>query len=104
MCHSLLAHTQCGAQQPRSKSDDGVKMLMRSGTEVLVSKKIVAILIPDGIEYEIEEGSYIFIQQVLGGMFTVQNEQGLLLRIDGKDAEAIGQEIPKERREITSEE
>lgn len=76
-------------------------MLMRIGTEVVVSRDLSAILIPDGTNHAVKQGENIFIQQVLGGMFTVQNDEGMLLRIDGKDADAIGQDVPTERRIIT---
>lgn len=75
-------------------------MFMRGGTEVSLSRNITAILIPDGTEHDVKAGAQVFIQQVLGGMFTVQTEEGLLLRIDGKDADALGQTIPNERRTI----
>jgi probable FeS assembly SUF system protein SufT len=74
------------------------------GTEVNVTRDVVAVVIPDGTESFIKAGAQVFIQQVLGGMFTVQTEEGYLMRIDGKDADAIGQAIPDERREITKEE
>lgn len=79
-------------------------MYMRGGTEVEVSRDVTTVIIPDGTESIIPKGAQVFIQQVLGGMFTVQTEEGFLMRIDGKDADAIGQEIPSERRAITAEE
>lgn len=79
-------------------------MLLRTGTEVVTERDIVAILIPDGTEILVPNGSPVFIQTVLGGMFTVQTEDGQLVRIDGKDAAALGQTIPDERRAITAEE
>lgn len=77
---------------------------MRGGTEVFLSRDVTAIIIPDGTESILKEGEQVFIQQVLGGMFTVQTENGFLCRIDGKDAEALGQSIPAERREISIQE
>lgn len=79
-------------------------MFMRSGTEVELLRDVCAIIIPDGTETTLALGTQVFIQQVLGGMFTVQTEEGQLVRIDGKDAEALGQPVPTERREITTEE
>ncbi|HXW60067.1 MAG TPA: putative Fe-S cluster assembly protein SufT [Myxococcota bacterium] len=79
-------------------------MFNRRGTEVVVVREISAIVIPDGIEANIHEGETVFIQQVLGGMFTVQTDRGYLMRVDGKDAEALGQPIPDERRMVTEEE
>lgn len=78
-------------------------MFVRGGSEVITVKEIKAIIIPDGTESTIAKGSSVFIQQLLGGMFTVQTEEGLLMRIDGKDAEALGQPIPDERKNISLE-
>lgn len=74
-----------------------------TGTEVEVLRDIECIVIPDGTTGQILKGEQVYIQQVLGGMFTVQTENGYLMRIDGKDAEAIGQTIPKERQSLTEE-
>lgn len=79
-------------------------MFLRGGTEIEVDRDVVAIIIPDGTESLIKKGSFVFIQQVLGGMFTVQTDEGFLMRIDGKDADALHQPIPSERRALTEEE
>lgn len=76
-------------------------MLLRSGTDVVLSRDVPAIVIPDGTDTLLLKDAVVFIQQVLGGMFTVQTETGHLARIDGKDADALGQPIPSERRIIT---
>lgn len=78
-------------------------MYMRGGTEVVVSRDVVAVVIPDGTESVVKQGNHALITQVLGGMFTIQTEEGFLMRIDGKDADALGQPIPDERRPITQE-
>jgi len=74
------------------------------GCEVEVVRDVSAILIPDGIETQVKKGAKVFIQQVLGGMFTVQTDEGHLVRIDGKDADAICQPIPDDRRQVAEEE
>ena len=51
------------------------------------------VVIPDGYETTIPEGAIGFITQVLGGNFTVQMTNGYLVRVAGKDAEAIGREV-----------
>jgi probable FeS assembly SUF system protein SufT len=79
-------------------------MYMKGGTEVLLSRDVAAVIVPDGVESMLKEGVLVYIQHILGGMFTVQTEEGYLMRIDGKDADALGQPIPNERRPITSEE
>jgi probable FeS assembly SUF system protein SufT len=79
-------------------------MFMRGGTEVEVSRDLTAVLIPDGTDIALKKGAQVYIQQVLGGMFTVQTEEGQLVRIDGKDADALGQSVPNERRSISEQE
>lgn len=75
-----------------------------NGTEVETSRSLTAIVIPDGTLTILQSGEKVFIQQVLGGMFTVQSADGQLLRIDGKDADALSQPIPHERKNVTIEE
>lgn len=79
-------------------------MFRSNGCEVEVLRDVVAILIPDGVPSNIAQGDRVFIQQVLGGMFTVQTDRGYLCRIDGKDADALGQPVPDERRSLSEEE
>ena len=79
-------------------------MYRTSGTEVKVGRDVTGILIPDGVSTQINQDEIVYIQQVLGGMFTVQTDKGYLMRIDGKDADALGQPVPQERREISIEE
>ncbi len=50
-----------------------------------------AILIPDGYEIELPQGSIGYITQSLGGSFTVYVD-GSLFRVAGVDADALGKE------------
>lgn len=59
---------------------------------VSLSRDVIGILIPQGTKVELPEGAKAQITQALGGSFTVQVE-GHLFRIEGKDADAIGQEV-----------
>jgi len=61
---------------------------------VSLTRDVIGILIPQGTKVELPEGARAQITQALGGSFTVQVE-GHLFRIEGKDADAIGQEIAK---------
>lgn len=79
-------------------------MYRMTGTEVELSRDVASIIIPDGIASSINQHEKVYIQHVLGGMFTVQTNNGFLMRIDGKDADALGQPIPDERREISPDE
>lgn len=76
-------------------------MYGRGGTEVTTNRDVIAVVIPDGTDSNLQQGSVVLITQVLGGMFTVQTDEGYLLRIDGKDADALGQPVPEERRTLT---
>lgn len=62
--------------------------------EVTFQRDARAILVPDGIETTVTEGTQGFITQVLGGNFTVQLMNGYLARVDARDADALGREVP----------
>jgi probable FeS assembly SUF system protein SufT len=68
------------------------------GQMINLERDVDAIQIPEGTRLRLEKGHPVYIMQVLGGMFTVETEAGFLARIDGRDADAIGQEIPPERK------
>lgn len=57
----------------------------------IVSRDIVVTQIPSGDKHTLQAGAKVFIHQVLGGTYTVQGDAGLY-RIDGKDADAIGEQ------------
>lgn len=76
---------------------------LNNGAEITVLKDVEAILIPYGTKTLLKQDDIIYIQQILGGMFTVETNDGQLLRIDGKDAESIGQPIPDDRKDVTLE-
>lgn len=68
------------------------------GQRIELERDVTAIQIPEGTRLNLEKGHPVYIMQVLGGMFTVETELGCLARIDGRDADAIGQEVPPERK------
>lgn len=59
---------------------------------VVTSAACPARRVPSGEAVTIPEGQFLSINQSLGGNFTV-TWQGNMLRIDGTDAAAIGQEV-----------
>lgn len=69
-----------------------------SGNKIIVklTRDCEAIQIPDGNEMTIEQGHEVCIMQILGGAFTVETEWGYLVRIDGRNADALNQELPEE--------
>jgi probable FeS assembly SUF system protein SufT len=70
------------------------------GQRIDLERDVDAIQIPEGTRLRLEKGHPVYIMQVLGGMFTVETEGGFLARIDGRDADAIGQEVPPERKPV----
>jgi probable FeS assembly SUF system protein SufT len=60
--------------------------------EVTTTREIEAREIPSGTKLMIPEGTPLAITQSLGGSYTVMTPYGSMVRIDGKDADAIGEE------------
>lgn len=65
------------------------------GDYVEVSRDVEAVQVPYGNAVTLPKLSRVTIQQVLGDTFTVITDHGLMLRIEGKDADALGQENPR---------
>ncbi|HEY5039085.1 MAG TPA: putative Fe-S cluster assembly protein SufT [bacterium] len=57
-----------------------------------------AITIPYGTETVLFKDEKVYITQTLGGSFTVQRDNGQLVRIEGKDSDSIGKEKPVEAK------
>jgi probable FeS assembly SUF system protein SufT len=53
---------------------------------------VVSTRIPHGDSFPLPEGAVVEVVQMLGGNFTVETREGRLLRIDAKDADALGLE------------
>ncbi len=65
---------------------------MNSGEQVIIERDVEASVVPSGTRVTLEKGETAAITQSLGGTFTVI-VNGNMFRIDGKDADAIGQEV-----------
>jgi probable FeS assembly SUF system protein SufT len=63
---------------------------MSDNRERTLSRDVTASQIPSGDKHTLSAGTKVFIHQVLGGSYTVQTDTGLY-RLDGKDADAIGE-------------
>ena len=57
---------------------------------VVLKRSVVATQIPAGIAAKLEPGSMVIVQQVQDGHFTAMTERGGIVRIEGKDADALG--------------
>ena len=66
-----------------------------------LSRDVIATQIPSGDKHPLTAGSKVFIHQVLGGSYTVQTDTGLY-RIDGKDADALGEKVVEQKIEAST--
>jgi probable FeS assembly SUF system protein SufT len=66
---------------------------MQMRKEATVSRDVPAREIPSGTPITLRAGDPIIITQSLGGSYTVMTPVGFLARIDGKDADAIGEPV-----------
>jgi probable FeS assembly SUF system protein SufT len=71
--------------------------------EITFSRSTEAIMIPSGEKVLVPQGAHATITQSLGGTYTLITDRGLMVRISGKDVEAIGK-TPQESTEIALEE
>lgn len=69
-------------------------MYSRSSEPVRFERDCAAVLVPQGEEVTLPAGTVGYITQSLGGSWTVFVE-GNLMRIAGKDGDAIGKEPPR---------
>ena len=61
---------------------------------VVLARDCEATRIPSGASVVLPVGTRVTITQTLGGNFTVSTEDGALLRIADKDADALGEHAP----------
>jgi len=65
---------------------------MKMQKEVRTTREIEAKEIPSGMRITIPEATPLTLTQSLGGSFTVVTPYGYMARVEGKDADAIGEE------------
>ncbi len=56
-----------------------------------LSRDVEVAAIPYGDRITLTAGTTVFLTQALGGSFTAMTDHGYLVRIEGKDADAIGE-------------
>jgi len=69
---------------------------MQMRKEATVAREVSAREIPSGTPITLRAGDPVVITQSLGGSYTVMTPVGFLARIDGKDADAIGEPVVAE--------
>ena len=63
---------------------------MRYSEIITITRSIEATQIPAGVPHPLAAGSKVRLTQALGGSYTVMTEQGYMVRLDAKDADALG--------------
>ncbi len=82
---------------------------MNMREEVTLSRNAEAVMIPSGEKVLVPAGALATITQALGGSYTIITDRGLMVRISGREVEAIGKtaenvvEMPKDGEEVTPE-
>ena len=72
---------------------------MKTNELIIRSRDCEAAQIPSGQKVMLPAGSRVTVTQSLGGSYTVTTEQGYLVRIANKDADAIGKEAEASQAE-----
>jgi probable FeS assembly SUF system protein SufT len=65
---------------------------------IALKRPVEAVLVPSGERATIPAGEWVTVQQTLGGQFTAMTLRGGIVRIDGHDADALGDEYVDEAR------
>jgi probable FeS assembly SUF system protein SufT len=72
---------------------------VKTNEPIILSRDCEAIQIPSGEKVMLPVGSWVTVTQSLGGSYTVTTDQGYLVRIANKDADAIGKEAEASQAE-----
>jgi probable FeS assembly SUF system protein SufT len=63
---------------------------MQHGQSIVVRRSCEARMIPSGEKIELAPGSTVWMTQSLGGSYNVMTDRGYMVRIEGRDGDAIG--------------
>ena len=66
---------------------------MNMREEVTLTRNAEAVMIPSGEKVLVPEGARATITQSLGGSYTLITERGLMVRVSGREVEAIGKPL-----------
>jgi len=73
---------------------------MNMREEVTLTRNAEAVMIPSGEKVLVPGGAHATITQSLGGSYTLITERGLMVRISGKEVEAIGKPVENAPAEL----
>jgi probable FeS assembly SUF system protein SufT len=63
---------------------------MMSNEQIVLSRDVDATQIPSGIPHRLTSGTTVRLMQALGGSYTVMTDIGYMVRVDARDADALG--------------
>lgn len=66
---------------------------------VVLTRDVPAVAVPSGNDITLFKGTEVRITQKLGGTFTVVTHQSSMANIAGENADALGEEVPREAQE-----
>ncbi len=66
-------------------------------------RDVEALQVPSGFKVTLPKGTWLIVQQTLGGQFTALTDVGGLVRVDGKDADALGPVYVAEAEKVLAE-
>jgi probable FeS assembly SUF system protein SufT len=67
--------------------------MVTSQESIKLVRDIEVVQIPEGFRVRLARGTSVRLMQALGDTFTVMTEYHTMVRVDGKDADAIGQTV-----------
>lgn len=67
---------------------------MNVKTPIRTNRDLEVVQIPEGLQVRLARGTEVRVMQALGDTFSVMTEYGTMVRIAGKDADAIGEKAP----------
>ena len=89
--------SESSRKKPSEQSEENKQM--KTNEPIILSRDCEAIQIPSGQKVKLPAGSRVTVTQSLGGSYTVTTDQGYLVRIANKDADAIGEEAEASQAE-----
>ena len=63
---------------------------MVTNEQIELSREVDTTQIPSGIPHRLAGGTMVRLMQALGGSYTVMTDIGYMVRVDAKDADALG--------------
>ena len=63
---------------------------MASNEQIVLTRDVDATQIPSGIPHPLPAGTKVRLMQALGGSYTVMTDMGYMVRVDARDADALG--------------